>query len=346
MKIPKEIRWKPTGRTLGEGGQAQVQEVEDTSDEYLGRYALKALTKGKPRQAYDRFYREISAIKGLNHPYIVRVVDSSIPEDAFHYYVMELIEDAKPLMSVLGESKNPFFCNPVAALDLFQKLAEAILACEQNEPKVIHRDLSPANVLLVPDGTIRIIDFGICQIEGEETITLIDEGVGTINYMAPECESGATGSIGTHSDLYSAGKILWSAITGQRAFSREKPTYTQKSLSKVFPDAPATWHLHHVFAKTIRHDPQNRWGSAKDAIAACHLVRRLIQEGYPPIGQVFVRCPVCGVGKLKDFSGSHMVFGNPNPDGICARQCTYCGICMAINVDCLQKSIKEAEALE
>jgi hypothetical protein len=154
------------------------------------------------------------------------------------------------------------------------------------------------------------------------------------------------GRIGTHSDLYSAGKILWSAITGQRAFSREKPTYTQKALSKVFPDDPATWHLHHIFSQTIRHDPKNRWRSAKDAIAGCQLVRELIQGGYPPIGELFKRCPVCGVGELKGFSGSHMVFGNPNPAGIFAQQCNYCGICMAINGNRLQKSIEEAEAIE
>ncbi len=184
MKIQKDIRWKPTGRAIGEGGQAQVQEVQDSSGEHMGKYVLKALAKGKPRQAYNRFYGEISAIKGLNHPYIVTVVDSSTSEDDFHYYVMELIEGAKPLMNFLGATENPFFCNQVVAIDLFQKLAEVILACEQNKPKIIHRDLTPGNVLLVPDGTIRIIDFGICQIEGEETITLMDEEVDTINYMA------------------------------------------------------------------------------------------------------------------------------------------------------------------
>jgi serine/threonine protein kinase len=346
MKIPKELRWKPTGRTLGEGGQAQVQEVEDSSGEYSGKYALKGLAKGKPKQAYERFYREITAIKGLKHPYIINVVDSSSPQDDFHYYVMEFVEGARPLQSVLSSSNNPFLSDPVAALDLFHKLAEAILACEKNNPKLVHRDLSPSNVLLVPDGTIRIIDFGICQVEGNETITLSDEGVGTVNYMAPECESGATGNIGTHSDLYSAGKILWSAVTGQRAFAREKPAFTTKSMSKIFPDTPDTWHLYHVFARTIRHDPSVRWRSAQDAISACDHVRRLILRGYPPIEEIFNYCPVCGVGALKDFSGSHMVFGNPNPAGIFAKQCDYCGICMAINGQHLRDHIKRIESME
>jgi serine/threonine protein kinase len=346
MKIPKEFRWKPTGSTLGEGGQAQVKEVEDSSGEYSGKYALKALAKGKPGQAYERFYREITAIKGLRHPYIIKVVDSSSPQDDFHYYVMELVEGAKPLQTVLSSSSSSFLSNPVASIDLFKMVAEAILTCEKSNPKIVHRDLSPANVLLVPDGTIRIIDFGICQIEGESTITLADEGVGTINYMAPECESGTIGNIGSHSDLYSAGKILWSAITGQRAFAREKPAFTTKSMSKVFPDNPDTWHLYHIFARTIRHDPLNRWQSAQDAILTCNHLRRVILGGYPAIEEFFDHCPVCGVGSLEDFSGSHAVFGNPNPPGISGKQCNYCGICLAINYQHLRNQIKKMESME
>lgn len=346
MKIPKECRWKPTGTTLGEGGQAQVEQVEDSLCEHSGKYALKALAKGKPPQAYERFYREITAIKGLRHPYITRVVDSSSPQDSFHYYVMEFVEGAKPLQSVLGSSDNSFFSNPIAALDLFHKLAEAILACEKNNPKVFHRDLSPANVLLVPDGTIRIIDFGICQIEGGETITLTDEGVGTINYMAPECESGAAGNIGTHSDLYSAGKILWSAVTGLRAFSREKPAFTTKSMPEVFPNNPDTWHLNHIFAHTIRNDPSNRWRTAVDAIVLCEQVRRLILHRYPPIEEVFRRCPVCGVGFLKDFPEGIAIFGNPTPPGMYYKQCNYCGICMAINGERLRDHEKKMESMQ
>jgi len=346
MKIPTECRWKPTGRTLGEGGQAQVEQVEDSQGEHSGKYALKALAKGKSPQAYERFCREITAIKGLQHPSIIRVIDYSSPQDSFHYYVMEFVEGAKPLQSVLGSSDNPFLSNPVAALDLFHKLAEAILACENNNPRVFHRDLSPANVLLVPDGTIRIIDFGICQIEGGETITLTDEGVGTVNYMAPECESGAAGNVGTHSDLYSAGKILWSAVTGLRAFAREKSAFTTKSMPKVFPDNPDTWHLNHIFAQTIRHDPSHRWRTAGDAIAMCKEVRRLILHRYQPIEEVFRRCPVCGIGFLKDFPESIAIFANPNPPGFYAKQCSYCGICMAINGKRLQDYDKKMEYME
>ena len=74
MKIPKDLRWKPTGRTLGEGGQSQVLEVEDSLGVYSGKYALKGLVKSKPHQAYERFYREVTAIKGLKHLVIANAI--------------------------------------------------------------------------------------------------------------------------------------------------------------------------------------------------------------------------------------------------------------------------------
>ncbi len=347
MKIPNNNRWKSTGTTLGQGGQAQVVAVTDSQGEFQGTYALKALQKNKPRQAYDRFVREIAAIKQLDNPYIIRVIDSSEKSNTdFPYYVMEYLEGAISLQRVLSSNQNPYYCNPMAAIELFSMICKAIQACETTTPKIIHRDLSPSNILLIPDGSIRIIDFGLCQSEGDETITLVDEGIGTVNYMAPECESGNSGAIGIWSDLYSAGKILWSAITGQRVFSRERPAFTSKSLAKIFPEALDSWHLYHIFSKTIRHDTSLRWSKAEDALAACSMVKRLLLGGYSPLEDIYKHCPICGIGKLCSFSGSHMVFGNPNPRGIDSVRCDYCGVCLAIDYQMLNKRLDEMESLD
>jgi len=117
-------------------------------------------------------------------------------------------------------------------------------------------------------------------------------------------------------------------------------------MNKVYPDNPDTWHLYHIFARTIRHDPSNRWQSAEDAISVCNHLRRVILGGYPAVEEFFDHCPVCGVGSLEDFSGSHMVFGNPNPAGISGKQCSYCGICLAINYEHLRNQIKKMESME
>ena len=331
MKLPKDLRWEPKGQTLGEGGQAQVQLVTDRKGEFSGAWALKALKRNQSGQAYDRFVREVGAIQSLAHPYIIRIVDCSKTGDDFQFYVMEYIEGAKTLDKTLTAGSNVFHGNPIKALDLFEKICEALFECESCSPKIVHRDLSPANILVCPDGNPKIIDFGLCQLSGNETITLVDEGVGTVNYMAPECESGSEERIAVGADLYSAGKILWSLITGMRVFSRENPAFTSKSMPEIFPEDPSTWHLHHIFEKTIRRDWRKRWGSAKDAVSAARRVKYLISCGYPPLEDILHSCPLCGAGHLDDFEDSHCVFGNPNPQGILSRQCSYCGFCFPVN---------------
>jgi serine/threonine protein kinase len=340
MKFPENLRWELTGKTLGEGGQAQVFLVKDKNAEFDGVWALKALKRGEPGQAYERFCREISTIKNLRNPNIISVIDNSSPEDDFQFYVMESIDGARSLEKIIKDETNPYHGNPLRSLCLFEQICSALIACEKASPKIIHRDLSPSNILIKPDLTIKVIDFGLCQLQGSETITLIDEGVGTINYMAPECESGSEGMIGIGADLYSAGKILWSAITSLKAFSRENPVFNGKSMPEMFPDNPSTWHLHHIFEKTIRREWRNRWGSAIDAKAVAKRVRSIIESGYPPLEEIGPRCPICGVGELSGFEQSLAIFGNPNPRGIESRQCTYCGICFPFN------SAKRKETLD
>ena len=88
MKIPHSLRWKATGSTLGRGGQGTVQVVIAQSGVLTKQYALKALTSGKQAKAYERFAREIAAIKLVSLPAIVEIVDHSQPADDFQFYVM------------------------------------------------------------------------------------------------------------------------------------------------------------------------------------------------------------------------------------------------------------------
>ncbi|MBN8626038.1 MAG: serine/threonine protein kinase [Planctomycetes bacterium] len=311
--------------------------MTDGTNALPGKFALKALAAGKPAKAYERFARELDSLKKLNHPSIVKVVDHAEPTSPFKFYVMELIDGAQPLKKTLLSDSNQFKNNPRLAVGLFIDLVEAIAHCWEN--KIVHRDLSLGNVLILRSGGIKLIDFGICQTEGEETITLIDEGVGTQNYMAPECESGAAGDVTWKSDLYSAGKILWSAVTGQMAFSRESAAYNAKSMQKLLPDSPSAWHLHHLFEKSIRHDPEKRFKEPSEALAAARQVLFLITAGYPPIELLNETCPTCGWGKLGSFDGSHMVFGNPPPRGVRAVKCNYCGFCFAQDMPTLNENI-------
>lgn len=284
MKIPSSLKWKSEGKTLGQGGQASVVEVIDETNELTGKFALKGLSKGKPKKAYERFAREIEAIKQLRHPNIIQIVDHSDPNDDFQFYVMESVEGAKSLKQIVSSDENPYYANPQKSLQLYIQIIEAIHAW--SEVNIVHRDLSLGNILVSLDGSIKVIDFGICQIDDGNTITLVDEGVGTQNYMAPECESGAVGKVSVASDLYSTGKILWSAVTGMNAFSRENPVFNQKSLIKILPDNPETWHLQKIFETTIRQNPLERCKSAEDALNLSRHILFLVISGYPPLEKI------------------------------------------------------------
>ena len=344
MRIPEGLRWKATGRTVGEGGQGTVLEVVDRSEPEGTKYALKTLKRGGSSQAYIRFEREVRAIQSLNHPGIVKTVDWSL-EPAFPHIVMELVEGATSLKKLLETNRSPFHGRGLSAARFFGQLVDVIAGCES--VNVVHRDLSPANVLVLPNGQARVIDFGLCQIEGAAPVTLIDEGVGTQNYMAPECEAGSDGAITSSADLYSAGKLLWSAVTGSFAFAREAPAFRAKSMKALFPQHPLLWHLQWIFFRTIRHTPTNRWNNAADARAGLSRIDHLLMTGYPPLDLLSSRfCPVCGFGELKAFPGSHMVFGNPGLRGIDALQCTLCGFCVPVNTTRLRTSIQELEHAE
>lgn len=345
MKIPENLRWKSTGKTLGGGGQGIVYEVVDKDKPDGPSWALKALAKDKPKRAYERFYREIAVVKELNHPNIIRVVDYSQMGAEFHYYVMEAPQGATSLKQLMELETNPYKQDPQKSLDLFAQIVKVIEYCGGLQPPVVHRDLSPANILVLPDRTIKVIDFGLCQVDGGTPITLIDEGVGTVNYMAPECESGAEEQISSRSDVYSAGKILWSAITNQKAFSRETPVFTSKSMKVLFPESPEAWHLQLLFEATIRRLPNNRANPAYLLLLARQIAAS-IRYGRPPLERMLQECPLCCQGTLRPFDQSHVVFGNPPPRGIVALQCENCGYCFAINREKIQERLDRRATLD
>lgn len=337
MKIPDSLKWKHTGKTLGQGGQAQILEVLDKTSDSTQTYALKPLGRNKPQQAYERFYREIQAIKAASYPYIIKIIDHSNKGDDFNFYVMELVPGAVSLKTMIESGNNIFYREPARALCFFMKLLEVIIKCDTNL-NIVHRDLSPGNVLILPDETIRVIDFGICQIEGTETITLVDEGLGTIDYMAPECGSGAGGKISGKSDLYSAGKILWSAVTGRKAFAREAPIWRAMSMNTIFPDHPTTWHLSPLLERTIQEKEYTR-PLPHEMLELSKKILSVIEAGFPPIELLDKQCTVCGFGELTT-EHAWKGWGKAPPEGMVYFVCNHCGFYFAQDKTTYNKNVK------
>jgi len=342
MKLPNDLRWEATGRTLGSGGQATVIQVFDKNDASKKTYALKGLSHNKPEKAYKRFAKEIDAIKQIDHPFIIKIIDYSDPKSDFQYYVMEEIPNSKCLNKLLQTNKNPFFGNAIKAITFFMDIMDALSACMTAQ--IIHRDLSPSNVLITDNHQIKIIDFDLCQIQDSSRITLIDEGVGTQIYMAPEYEAGIESNISIASDIYSAGKLLWSAIANQFAFAREESVFKEKSMSKIFIDKPETYHLHHIFEKSIRYNAKERWQSPYSALMDSKNILNIIRSGYPPLEEIKNICPVCGFKKTENYSLSDAVYGDLRK--VKANRCKYCGYIYHFDPSIARNNLHKREELE
>ena len=352
--IPETVPWKRTGSTLGSGGQSSVHEVETTAPDRFphGKYAMKELRNVHSTQAKQRFLREIEAIKQIDDPRIVKIIDHHKENDSFLYYVMSYDNNFISLEKLIFSSDSIFRNDPKTCLAFIAKCAESLHKVHEHKNKIVHRDLNPANILYnTKSKEPLIIDFGCCQIEGDHTITLVDEGVGTPNYMAPECEVGATVEITFKSDIYSLGKILWSMVTGHKTFGRENPAFTNKNLKNVFPNNPDNWHLTRIFQHTIRENPNHRYENAQKFAEDCHYVIYLIDH-FPPLEQVMNFCPACGQGELVPKSQRespvpmYMIFGNPMPDGCVGMHCSVCGYLSAWDIRVLRNREQELKKME
>ena len=324
MPIPKDIQWKPTGTTLGGGGQGDVHLVTRKSDPEGPKYALKVLRNAGSPQALERFQREIEVVKQLDHPAVVSIFDHSKPTEEFQFYVMEYYEGATTLERTIFSKDNHLKGEVTDCLNLFEQIILALQAYENHNPTIVHRDINPKNILLLPDGSIRIIDFGICQIDDGRALTLVDENVGPSNYISPECEAGNDGLVGIQSDIYSAAKVLWSAITSEFAFARERPAFDNRSMRRMFPGKPETWHLMAIFEKTIRESPADRFQRSDDILTLIQELRFVIKGGFPPLEDIRGRCPSCGWKRVNIWRSGYAVFGQARPD-IDKLICDYCG---------------------
>ena len=345
MKIPHNLPWRSTGITLGRGGQGDVQLVTSKEEPQGPEYALKILRNVGSRQARERFRREIEVVKTLESPAIIKVIDHSQEDDKFQFYVMEYHEGAKNLGSIIFSDSNPYDGDIMRSLDLFEQIISAVRSCRMAKPPIVHRDINPQNILVLADHTIRLIDFGVCQIQDGTIITMVDENIGARNYTSPECEAGYDTDIDSRSDIYSASKVLWSVITSRRAFAREGPVFDQQSMGRLFPTNPETWHLAHIFEKTIRQNPADRFDSISGVINLVREIRHKVQRGFPPLELLSSYCPSCGWGNLKEFSEGNQVFGNPNPQGVISIMCSLCGFAFVRNMDTLRASLNRMEGL-
>ena len=214
---------------LGEGGMAFVYKARDMQ---LERFvAIKTLKPNYVNQEtfVDRFKREAKTAANLNHPNIVQIFDWGIEDEP--YFVMEYIE-GNTLTSIIAKNRTISLSD---ILFIGAQVSSGLHAAHQKG--LVHRDIKPGNIMITPDGKVKVTDFGIVSLQNEESdITKTGSILGTASYISPEQAQGKPVSI--ESDLYSLGTVLYELITGKAPFSGDSPISTATKHLTEKPEKP------------------------------------------------------------------------------------------------------------
>ena len=269
---------------LGQGGMGEVYAAEDTK--LNRRVALKVLPAAvsADRHSRERLEREAQAIASLNHPNIVTVYSVEQDGDVL-FLTMELVE-GQTLAQVIPQGV------PLARLlQLAIPLADAVSAA--HEQGVVHRDLKPLNVMVTPEGRVKVLDFGLAKVKetadagaaGLSTRELTEDGriVGTVAYMSPEQAEGW--AVDHRSDIFSLGLLLYELATGERPF---KGDTNMSVLSSILRDTPASVtdlrpelprELGRIVRRCMVKDPARRYQTALDVRNELEELKQALDSG-------------------------------------------------------------------
>jgi serine/threonine protein kinase len=212
------------------GGMGEVWEATDL---VIGRpVAIKILKDeylGDPG-FLERFRAEARHAALVNHEGIANVYDYG-EEDGSAFLVMELVP-GEPLSSILEREHT---LPPDRVLDIVSQTAMALQAA--HAAGLVHRDIKPGNLLVTPDGRVKITDFGIARITDQVPLTATGQVMGTVQYLSPEQASGQPASPAT--DIYSLGIVAYEALAGQRPFTGESQVaIAMAQINEQPPDLP------------------------------------------------------------------------------------------------------------
>ncbi|MDP8956977.1 MAG: protein kinase [Actinomycetota bacterium] len=245
-------------RRIASGGMGTVWEAEDT---VLRRpVAVKVLSEALSSdvQFTERFKREARAAAGLAHPNVANVFDYG-EQDGTQFIVMELLEG-----ETLAARLNRGSIDSDEAVHIIEKVAAALQTA--HNAGVVHRDVKPGNIMLLPSGGVKVMDFGIAAAAWAAPITVTGTTLGTASYISPEQAAGE--KVTSASDIYSLGVVLYEMLTGRRPFMQDTPVAVAAAhlnqppppVRDVAPDIPP--HVAAACDKALSKAPEERPPSA------------------------------------------------------------------------------------
>lgn len=256
---------------IGQGGMAYVYRAYDRIE---NRWVAIKILREELSDNSDflrRFRNESKAIAVLSHPNIVKVYDVSFG-DRIQYIVMEYVDGItlKQYIEQQGEIKwreALYF-----TVQILQALQHA------HERGIIHRDIKPQNIMLLEDGSIKVMDFGIARFTQAETQTMTDKAIGSVHYIAPEQARG--GHINDKADIYSVGVMLYEMLTGQLPFVADNAVSVAIMQMQAEPTPPTRINpsipkgLEEITMHAMEKNPAQRFPSAADMLEDIERFRR------------------------------------------------------------------------
>jgi len=254
--------------TLGRGAMGVVYRARDAT---LGRtVAIKTISLGGDAQERDtheaRFMQEARAAGGISHPAIVTIYDVGREGDTA-FIAMELIEGRDLRELIRGVSLTP-----TESLRIVAAVAEGL--ARAHERGIVHRDIKPGNIMVLADGRVKIMDFGIAHMHEPMVKTQTGVLLGSPQYMSPEQIVGQP--VDYRTDIFSLGLVLYEMLTGVRAFEGEDipdlmfkvANLSATPPSHVAPDLPAV--IDFIVARALKKRPEERYANAAEMARDLH----------------------------------------------------------------------------
>ncbi|MBA3231198.1 MAG: tetratricopeptide repeat protein [Acidobacteria bacterium] len=271
--------------TLGVGGMGVVCRARD---ERLHRLvALKVLP---PHLASDelskrRFLHEARAAAALEHPNVCTVYEIGETADGQLFLAMPLY-DGETLQSRLSRGPLPLD----EALTVVREIASGLSAAHQSG--IVHRDIKPSNIMLLADGRLKILDFGVAKVK-DIAMTATGTPVGTVAYMSPEQTRGEP--VDLRADIWALGVVLYEMLTGRRPFTGENAAAVAYAIVARQPDPASTLREHlpasldHVIATALAKLPERRFATAPDMMSALSIGRPVERQTASAAGEAETR---------------------------------------------------------